>query len=247
MASSRWALVAQQHAQQRTSIPACSRVIKGCTRRALSAATASSSHQSATRRTSLVAIMGAIAVTIDYNNRTTSGVLSLGALSCDDVVCSCDARIPSSGDVFSVGKITKEPATGISFPALCNAMSLAGVGVRVKYVFVNVYAVGAYFDPIAMMAVKRGSQGDIQKALLDPTYPRTIRIVMNRGLSGKLNYGASFDAIELLFAALPNSDLHTKSSILIAFNENKINKLCVLFSIIQFFTLLLQLISLSLP
>jgi len=203
MASSRWALVAQQHAQQRTSIPACSRVIKGCTRRALSAATASSSHQSATRRTSLVAIMGAIAVTIDYNNRTTSGVLSLGALSCDDVVCSCDARVPSSGDVFSVGKITKEPATGISFPALCNAMSLAGVGVRVKYVFVNVYAVGAYFDPIAMMAVKRGSQGDIEKALLDPTYPRTIRIVMNRGLSGKLNYGVFFDAIELLFAALP--------------------------------------------
>jgi hypothetical protein len=46
--------------------------------------------------------------------------------------------------------------------------------------------VGAYFDPIAMMAVKKGSQGDIEKALVDPTYPRTIRIVMNRGLSGKL-------------------------------------------------------------
>lgn len=38
-------------------------------------------------------------------------------------------------------------------------------------------------DPIAMSAVKKGSSEDIQKALLDPTYPRTIRIVMNRGLS----------------------------------------------------------------
>lgn len=129
-------------------------------------------------------MMGMVAVTIDYNNRTTSGVLSLGSLSCDKV-CACERRVPTSGDIFSVGKITKEPATSIGFPALCNAMSLAGVGVRVKYVFVNVYAVGAYFDPIAMMAVKKGSQADIEKALCDPTYPRTIRIVMNRGLSGK--------------------------------------------------------------
>jgi len=128
--------------------------------------------------------MGMVAITVDYNNRTTSGVLSIGDLSCDDV-CQCE-KIPSSGDVFSVGKITKEPATNIAFPALCNAMSLAGVGVRVKYVFVNVYAVGAYFDPIAMMAVKKGKSEDIEKALCDPSYPRTIRIVMNRGLSGKL-------------------------------------------------------------
>ena len=179
--SSRWALAAQQKMQ-----PVARFANKGCTRRALSAATASSSHQEAARKTSLVMAMGMIAVVIDYNNRTTSGVLSLGSLSCDRV-CACDSRrIPSSGDVLSVGKVTNEPATKIAFPALCNAMSLAGVGVRVKYVFVNVYAVGAYFDPIAMMAVKKGSQADIQKALCDPTYPRTIRIVMNRGLSGKL-------------------------------------------------------------
>jgi len=140
-------------------------------------------------------MMGMIAVMIDYNNQTTSGVLSLGSLSCEKV-SSCDRRVPSSGDVFSVGKITKEPATGISFPSLCNAMSLAGVGVRVKYVFVNVYAVGAYFDPIAMMAVKKGSQADIQKALKDPTYPRTIRIVMNRGLSVDKFIAAMNEAIE---------------------------------------------------
>ena len=134
--------------------------------------------------------MGIVAITIDYNNRTSTGVLSLGALSCD--YCECDAArrrsngVPGSGDVFSVGKITHEPATKAAFPALCNGMSLGGVGVRIKYVFVKVYAVGAYFDPIAMMAVKKGVTADIEKALLDPTYPRTIRIVMNRGLPGEL-------------------------------------------------------------
>jgi len=197
---SRWALAVQHHAQPRVTIQPA-RVAKSFTRRTLSAATASESHQSAARRTSLVAVMGMIAVTIDYNNRTTSGVLSLGALSCDDV-CSCDAArrrskgVPSSGDVFSVGKITNEPVTKIAFPALCNAMSLAGVGVRVKYIFVNVYAVGAYFDPIAMMAVKTASQKDIEKALVDPTYPRTIRIVMNRGLSVDKFIAAMNESIE---------------------------------------------------
>ena len=192
---SRWALAAQH--QQRASIQPTAKVAKIFTRRTLSAATASESHQAAARRTSFVAVMGMIAMMIDYNNRTSSGVLSLGALSCDDI-CSCDASrrsskgVPSSGDVFSVGKITNEPVTKIAFPALCNAMSLAGVGVRVKYIFVNVYAVGAYFDPIAMMAVKKASQEDIEKALVDPTYPRTIRIVMNRGLSGKSNVAISF-------------------------------------------------------
>jgi hypothetical protein len=108
----------------------------------------------------------------------------------------CAARVPSSGDVLSVGKITKEPATGISFPELCNGMTLAGVGVRIKYVFVKVYGVGAYFDPIAMMAVKTGTPVDIEKALLDPTYPRTIRIVMNRGLSVDKFINAIVEAVE---------------------------------------------------
>ena len=62
----------------------------------------------------------------------------------------------------------------------------AGVGVRIKYVFVKVYAAGAYFDPISLMAIKSGSQADLEQALLDPVYPRTIRIVMNRGLAGTL-------------------------------------------------------------
>ena len=108
----------------------------------------------------------------------------------------CAAKVPTSGDVLSIGKVTKEPQTGILFPELCNAMVLAGVGVRIKYVFVKVYAVGAYFDPIAMMAVKKGSPADIEHALLDPTYPRTIRIVMNRGLGVDKFIAAIVEAVE---------------------------------------------------
>jgi len=109
---------------------------------------------------------------------------------------SMAARIPSSGDVLSVGALVKEEATGIAFPQLCNAMRLCGCGVRVKYVFVKVYAVGTYMDPVAMMAVKKGSTADIEKALLDPTYPRTIRIVMNRGLSIEKYTAAIVEALE---------------------------------------------------
>lgn len=92
-------------------------------------------------------------------------------------------RLPASGDIINTGTPVKEPATGILFPQLCNGYYLAGCGVRIKYMFVKVYAVGTYMDPLAMSAVKKGSVKDIEQALLDPTYPRTIRIVMNRGLS----------------------------------------------------------------
>lgn len=86
-------------------------------------------------------------------------------------------------DVITTGTPVKEPATGILFPQLCNGYYLAGVGVRVKYAFVKVYAVGTYLDPLSVAAVKKGTREAIEEALLDPTYPRTIRIVMNRGLS----------------------------------------------------------------
>jgi hypothetical protein len=107
-----------------------------------------------------------------------------------------DASIPTSGDIVGVGMPTKEPTTGIQFPFMCNAMSLVGVGVRIKYVFVKVYAVGTYMDPIAMMAVKQRGAEAIETALLDPTYPRTIRIVMNRGLSIDKYTAAIVESIE---------------------------------------------------
>ena len=93
------------------------------------------------------------------------------------------SALPASGDIVSIGEVTKEKATGIAFPALCNGMSLVGTGVRIKYMFVKVYAVGTYMDPIAMMAVKKADKSVIEQALLNPDYPRTLRIVMNRSLS----------------------------------------------------------------
>lgn len=137
--------------------------------------------------------------------KAAAGTLMAGALamtilaSYDDATSKyslLSAAIPLSGDVLGVITPTKEPETGLSFPALCNGMGLAGVGVRVKYVFVKVYAVGTYMDPVAMMAVKKGSPDDIEKALLDPTYPRTVRIVMNRGLSIEKYTAAIVEAIE---------------------------------------------------
>merc|ERR1711982_296481 len=78
---------------------------------------------------------------------------------------------------------SKEKTTGILFPKLCNGFSLAGMGVRYKWGFVQVYAVGSYFDPNTSMALKGSSKEVIEKALLDPKYSRTIRIVMARNLS----------------------------------------------------------------
>uniref|UniRef100_A0A7S2NT72 Chalcone isomerase domain-containing protein n=1 Tax=Leptocylindrus danicus TaxID=163516 RepID=A0A7S2NT72_9STRA len=91
---------------------------------------------------------------------------------------------------------TKEPKTGILFPHFCTGLTYVGCGVRVKYGFVKVYAVGTYVDPIAVAAVKKQSDAEIEKALLDPMYPRTIRIVMNRSLSIDKYMAAIVEAIE---------------------------------------------------
>jgi len=96
--------------------------------------------------------------------------------------CEALNRKVTTGDVLNFG-VTKEPATGILFPRLCNGLTFVGCGVRVKFGFVKVYAVGTYVDPIAMDAVKKQGPEAIKKALLDPMYPRTIRIVMNRAVS----------------------------------------------------------------
>jgi hypothetical protein len=47
------------------------------------------------------------------------------------------ALAKTGGDVVMLGP-TKEKATGILFPNLCNAMTFVGCGVRVKYGFVKV-------------------------------------------------------------------------------------------------------------
>jgi hypothetical protein len=75
-------------------------------------------------------------------------------------------------------------------------MTLAGCGVRVKWGFVKVYAVGTYLDTLAMSAVKNQGEAAVKKALLDPSYPRTIRIVMNRSLSIDKYTAAIIEALE---------------------------------------------------
>jgi len=94
---------------------------------------------------------------------------------------SCAAKV-SIDDVGMLGP-TAEPATGILFPRLCNALTFVGCGVRIKWRFVKVYAVGTYVDPLAFGYVKGRGDKEIEKALLDPKHPRTIRVVMNRAVS----------------------------------------------------------------
>ena len=112
------------------------------------------------------------------------GAAALAMSTTTPAVTYLAAPIPAlGGDVISTGTPVKEKATGILFPQLCNGFYLAGCGVRIKYGFVKVYALGTYLDPLAMSAVKKSNPATIQQALCNPTYPRTIRIVMNRGLS----------------------------------------------------------------
>lgn len=62
--------------------------------------------------------------------------------------------------------------------------------------FLHSYAVGTYMDPIAMSAIKNQGSKAISEALLDPSYPRTIRIVMNRSLSIDKYTAAIVEALE---------------------------------------------------
>ena len=126
------------------------------------------------------------------------------AVSATPTTTKMDA-LPTSGDVILLGA-TKEMATGILFPKQCNGFMLTGTGVRIKYGFIKVYAVGTYFDPLAMSGLKGQPNDVIQKALLDPMYPRTIRIVMARGLSIK----KFTDALnESLRPRMKAEDMHT--------------------------------------
>lgn len=75
-------------------------------------------------------------------------------------------------------------------------MTFVGCGVRVKYGFIKVYAVGTYADALDLAALKPLPRADRVRALLDPGMPRTIRIVMNRGLSIDKYTSAIVEALE---------------------------------------------------
>jgi len=114
-----------------------------------------------------------------------------------------------------------EPTTNIPFPTtlFCNfdcdsdgngtsiRMSLRGVGVRTYGCdgFINVYAVGAYFEDqvITMMddeVIINQHVDDLEEVVtalfINPTYPRTIRIVMNRALSVEKFVGDIVESVE---------------------------------------------------
>jgi hypothetical protein len=133
-------------------------------------------RKSSTCNISKYALVGAASIIFATSAATTT--------SKEQQTTSLSAKLPTSGDIISAGVPVKEPSTGILFPPLCNGYYLVGTGVRVKYGFVKVYAVGTYIDPLAMSAIINSKNVDsIEQALLNPTYPRTIRIVMNRALA----------------------------------------------------------------
>mmetsp|Transcript_7992 Transcript_7992/g.18028 ORF Transcript_7992/g.18028 Transcript_7992/m.18028 type:complete len:263 (+) Transcript_7992:107-895(+) len=150
---------------------------------------------------------GGLARSISHANARSSAPTALPFASASillaaTLLCTTDnntstvecSAVPLGGEPVMLSP-SKEPATGILFPRLCNGMTLAGCGVRVKWGFVKVYAVGTYVDNLAMSLIKSG-EAEVKKALLDPSYPRTIRIVMNRNLSIDKYTAAIIEALE---------------------------------------------------
>ena len=68
---------------------------------------------------------------------TTCAIVRTGDVHEAQVKTSCSAMKGSGSDVLMLEPHT-EASTGIMFPHLCNAMTFAGCGLRVKYGFVKV-------------------------------------------------------------------------------------------------------------
>lgn len=104
-----------------------------------------------------------------------------------------DEGDPVKCEAPALSRISEEPKTGITFPFLVDGLTFVGAGVRVKYGFVKVYAVGTYVDPVLLKGM---GPADVDKALLDPGVSKTIRIVMNRGLSVEKYSAAIVEALK---------------------------------------------------
>ena len=70
----------------------------------------------------------------------------------DAPTVQCSAAAPLGGEPVMLSP-SKEPATGILFPRLCQGMTFVGCGVRVKYGFVKVRSTAIYFDSIIVIIV----------------------------------------------------------------------------------------------
>ena len=117
--------------------------------RAKTSSSSSSSFQTYTS-TSLV-LAATLLCTADNINRDTINYNDSTA------VAQCSA-VPLGAEPVMLSP-TKEEATGILFPSLCNGMSLAGCGVRVKWGFVKVSFVllfGFYMRDIQLSEIEYG-------------------------------------------------------------------------------------------
>jgi len=93
---------------------------------------AKSSSSPPTKAVSSLLVTGA-AATATYLYVTGNNIADLAPTT----VVQCSAGVPLGGEPVMLSP-SKEPATGILFPRLCNGMTLVGCGVRVKWGFVKV-------------------------------------------------------------------------------------------------------------
>ena len=90
--------------------------------------------------------------------------------------------------------LVEEPDTGIAFPRVLGRKHLLGLGVRKKYQFLNIYALGLYVNQEDFRGIKK--EEERLRALLDPHNHRIIRIVMNRTLTMETVISGLMDALE---------------------------------------------------
>ena len=98
----------------------------------------SSSSSSLRSSASLLVVTGAAAATATYLC-VTGNALNVA----DAPTVQCLAAAPLGGEPVMLSP-SKEPATGILFPRLCQGMTFVGCGVRVKYGFVKVRSTAIY-------------------------------------------------------------------------------------------------------
>ena len=95
----------------------------------------------------------------------------------------------------SIANCEKEESTGIDFPESCQGLPFFGAGVRVKYVFVKVYAVGLYAEPRHLGGLSGAGADAVAARILDPSVHKVIRIVMARDLSSEKYTAAIVEAL----------------------------------------------------
>ena len=100
-------------------------------------------------------------VTAPTSHRTAFTIATLTAVGCaaytlqnDTQITHCSAPAPLGGEAVMLSPKTEE-ATGILFPRLCNGMTLAGCGVRVKWGFVKVRDTTQYGAAASIVVVER--------------------------------------------------------------------------------------------